>query len=381
MSSILYRLLTALIRYTFSTIFMELPMSHKLEIRAFFFNAKTDYLPYYKNFNITMDDDATAKDLLIKIQAKNENFSFPKQKLVMKMNGLVVEAKQSIGSIVEKLGTTLQIDPVNSYRSNDGLKINDNDFMASYALLEPFATEADLKYYKTLYALHYASETENFDHAYIGDAILVLAHKMINAGSEHADEILEAITSVESGLMDCEYENNLFNEQDHTESINALKLMVNPEPEPSLCSLILARFSKKEEKETDLSAPIERKFITIENLEEKQVAHYAGLASHDEMHAHIAKMGMRGIHFSRAHKLSGLSIFEDNKDLALRKAGATLLDAYDSGAEVVIVEDFSMFNMFFDNFSEIERSVGRKMPGLELICTKDFTAQLNIVAA
>ena len=356
-------------------------MSQKLEIRAFFFSAKTDYLPYYKNFNITMNDDATAKDLLIEIQAANENFSFPKQKLIMKINGLVVEAKQSIASIVEKLGTTLQIDPVKSYRSNNGLKINDNDFMASYALLEPYATEADLKYYKTLYPLHYASETENFDHAYIGDAILVLAHKMISEGSEHTEAILEAITSANSGLMDCEYENNLFKAQDHTETINALKALANPEPEPSLFSQLIARFSKKEKEEKKSSTPIERKFITIENLEEKQVAHYAGLASHDEMHALITKMGMNGIHFSRAHKLSGFSILEDNKELALKKAGTILLDAYDSGVEVLIIEDFSVFNMFFENFSTIEKSMGRKMIGLELICAKDFTAQVSAVAA
>jgi len=152
-------------------------MSQKLEIRAFFFNAKTDYLPYYKNFSIKnfsiyVEDDATVKDLLAKIEEENENFSYPKQKLVMKINGLVVEAKQSVSSLVERFGTSFQIDPVNSYRSNDGLKINDSDFMQSFELLAPYASEDDLKYYKTLYALHYASETEKFDRDYIGDAIV-----------------------------------------------------------------------------------------------------------------------------------------------------------------------------------------------------------------
>ncbi len=359
---------------------MEITMSHKLEIRAFFFNAKTDYLPYYKNFNITMNDDATAKDLLIEIQAANENFSFPKQKLVMKINGLVTEAKQSIASIVEKLGTTLQIDPVNSYRSNNGLKINDNDFMKSYALLEPYATETDLKYYKTLYALHYASETENFDRAYIGDAVLLLAHKMISEGSEHIEAILEAITSVHSGLMDCEYENNLFNAQDHTETINALKVMANPKPEPSLFSLLIARFTNKEQEETKTPAPLTRKSITIEDLEEKHIAHYAGLASHDAMHALIGKMGLNGIHFPRAHKLSGLALLEDNKDLAFKKAGATLLDAFDAGAEVLVVEDVDLLDMFMENFSSIEKIIGRKMIGLELMSTEDFMKQVSPVA-
>lgn len=356
-------------------------MSHKLNIRAFFFNAKTDYLPYYKNFNITMNDDATAKDLLIEIQALNENFSFPKQKLIMKINGLVVEAKQSIASIVEKLGTSLQIDPVNSYRSNNGLKINDDDFMQSYALLEPYASDSDLEYYKTLYALHYASETENFDREYIGDAILLLAHKMITEGNEHKEEILKVITSVHSGLMDCEYENNLFNAQDHTEMINTLKAMAHPEPEPSLCSKLMARFGKKEKEDTKSPAPAKRKTITIDDLKEKQVAHYAGLASHDSMHSFIAKAGMKGIHFSRAHKLSGLAIIANNRTLALKKAGTTLLDAYDCGAEVIIVEDVAVLDMFIENFSDIEKVIGRKMIGLKLISTEDFLAQIGTAAA
>jgi hypothetical protein len=325
-----------------------------------------------------MDEDATAKDLLISIQTANENFSFPEQNLLMKINGLVVEAKQSIASIVEKLGTSLQVDPVNSYRSNDGLKINDDDFMRSYALLEPYANEADLEYYNTLYALHYASETENFDREYIGDAILILAHKMITDGSEHKEDILKALTSVNSGLMNCEYENNLFNAQDHTETINVLKAMAHPEPEPSLCSKLMARFSKKEAIKDTTRA--KRKTIIIDNLEEKQVAHYAGLASHDEMHALIAKAGMKGIHFSRANKLSGLAILEDNRDLALTKAGTTLLDAFDSGAEVIVVEDLAVLDMFLENFSKIEKVIGRKMIGLELMSTEDFRSQLSIAA-
>lgn len=328
-----------------------------------------------------MDDEATAKDLLVVIQAANENFSFPEQNLIMNINGLITEASQSIVSIVEKLGTSLQIDPVNSYRSNNGLIINDDDFMQSYALLEPYASEADLAYYKTLYALHYASETENFDREYIGDAILLLADKMIKDGNENEEAILTAITSVHSGLMDCEYENNLFNTQEHTETILALKAMANPEPEPSLFSQLMSHFSKKEKVVKKTPKPIERKTITIEGLEEKQVAHYVGLASHDEMHALFSSMGINDIHFSRAKKLSGLSILKESKTLALTKAGTILLDAYDSGAEVLVVEDLSVLDMFIKHFSKIENIMGRKMIGLELISTKDFKSQISSLAS
>jgi len=85
--------------------------------------------------------------------------------------------------------------------------------------------------------------------------------------------------------------------------------------------------------------------------------------------------------FSRSTKLSGLGILEDNKKLALRKAGSTLMDAFDSGAEVLVVEDQDVLDMFNDNFSEIQKVIGREIIGLELISVEDFMAQVSATAA
>lgn len=359
-------------------------MSHKLTIRAFFFNAKTDYLPYYKNFTLSVERETTAKELLGLIQEQNSDFSYPKQKLLMKINGLVVEAKEPVANIVENIGTELTIEPVNSYRSNNGLKINDDDFMQSYALLEPYATESDLNYYKTLYALHYASETENFDREYIGDAILVLAHKMISEGSEHKKAILEAITSVHSGLLDCEYDNNLFKAQSHNAAITTLKDMTKKGEDNehlSLMDMIKNRFCK--EKEEKVVTKAKRAAKTIGNLEDKHIAYYAGKESENEhvISQIILDMGAKEVAIARKYKLSGASIFADNKTLALKKAGTTLLEAYDAGAEVLVVENEACYAMFANQLSEIENIMGRKMIGLELISSEDFVAQASTVSA
>ena len=359
-------------------------MAHTLKIKAFFFNAKTDYLPYYKNFTLNVEGDTTVKELLGLIQEQNFFFSYPKQKLLAKINGLIVEANEPVANIVQRLGCELTIEPAKTYRSQDGLKMNDDDFMKSYALLEPYASKSDLKYYKTLYALHYASETENFDHNYIGDAILVLAHKMISEGNAHKTEILDAISSVDSGLLDCEYENNLFHAQSHDASITALKNMLkNDENDhPSLMDMIKSRFATGKEKN-----PVEKKPArtakSIENIQDKTIAYYAGIKQENDsvISEIIEAMGAKEVHFSRKHKLSGLSILQDNKILALKKAGATLLDAYDSGAEVLVVEDEACYEMFESNFSAIENVIGRKMKDLELILAKDFVAQANTVSA
>jgi len=340
-------------------------MSHTLKIRAFFFNAKTDYLPYYKNFTLNVEGETSAKELLGLIEEQNFNFSYPKQKLIMKINGLIVEAKEPVANIVEKLGTELLIEPANSYRSNDGLKINDDDFMKSYALLEPYATESDLKYYKTL------------------DAILVLAHKMISEGNEHKEAILHTITSVHSGLFDCEYENNLFNAQSHDAAITALKDMMNSDDNehPSLLDMIKERFCK--EKEEKVVTKTKRAAKAIEDLQDKHIAYYAGVKSDNEnvISQIILDMGTKEVTIPRKNKLSGVSIFTDNKVLALKKAGTTLLEAYDRGAEVLVVENEACYEMFAKHFSTIENIVGRKMIGLEIISAEDFVAQASTVEA
>lgn len=353
-------------------------MSYTLNTRAFFFNAKTDYLPYYKNYKLTLEEKATAKALLVAIKEQNENFSFPELNLIFKVNGLMVEGETPLNDIVEKLGTSLTIEPASSYRSNNGLIINDNDFMKSFELVAPYASEEDKNYYKTLYPLHYASESANFDREYIGDAVLVLAHKMITDGNEHKTEILNAISSVDAGLFECEYENNLFTGGDHAEAINALKEMVkNGDDEyPSLLDMIKSAFGKEKEPAQPKEQPAKEQ-KKIDNITEKQVAYYPGITPNSTIDGLIEANGIQKVRFSRENKLSGLDIFEDSKALALKKAGATLLDAFDSAAQVLIIEDNETYDMMQNNFKAIEKTVGREIIGLELITSENFIKQLS----
>ena len=359
---------------------MELFMSQKLQVKAFFFNAKTDYLPYHKHFTLNLAEGAVAKDILVAIAEQNWDFSYPELNLVFKINDLVVEEDTSVAEIVEELGSELTIDPVNAYRSTNGLIINDDDFMKSFELLAPYTTEEDKAYYKTLYSLHYASETSNFDRDYIGDAVLVMAHKMIKEGNENKEEILTAITSAGSGLLDCEYENNLFHAQDHTGTIAALKAMLSTDEHehPSLFELIMNRLGlEKVEKAIE---PPKRKSKTIDNLAQKRLAYYHG-TSHDNANVisqMILDMYAKEVKFSRANKRCGETLLENSKTLAFKKAGAILLEAFDAGAEVLIVKDEDALSMFEENFKAIEKTVGREMIGLELMSADDFIAQASL---
>ena len=340
-------------------------MQYTLQTRAFFFNAQTDYLPYYKNFTVKLDGDAQAVEILKEIKAQNENFAYPEERLIFRVNDLVVTGEESVAKIVEKLGTKLQIDPVLSYRSNHCLVINDDDFMQRFELLAPYATEGDKAYYESLYPLHYASESSRFNHNYIGDAILLLAYRMIENGSEYKKEILDAINDEYNGLNACEYENNLFEAQDHTATFQALRSMYE-HPVPNK---FLEKISQKLSKEA-------RAAHQIKNVHGRNVSFYAAQEKTPiakEVYAAIEAAGGRVIRFSREKKLCGRSLIGKENNLAYLKAATTLLDALDNGAEILIVANKEDLDMFNRHFVAIQKRIGREIP-LALLSFDAFKA-------
>ena len=345
-------------------------MQHTLNVRAFFFNAKTDYLPYYKNFTMTLEGDAKAVEILANVQAQNEDFAYPEEKLLFKLNDVMLDGTQTIAEVVEKLGDVLQIDPALSYRSNHCLLLNDSDFMKSFALLAPYATEEDKAYYESLYALHYASETFKFSHDYIGDAILVLAHKMIEEGSEHKEAILSAISDPYDGLAACEYENNLFDAQDHTPTIEALNEMVKHPSQSNFLDKIAQSLSKK-------ALPV----FEESSLEGLKIACYspnkeALLRVKDA----IVQAGATVVPFARESKLCGRTLLGKQENLAYLKAATTLLEAFDGGASFLVVADDKDLAMFETHFASLQKRIGREI-SLPMISEAQFLVLCTAKAA
>lgn len=339
-----------------------------LHIKAFFFNARTDYLPYYKYFDISVEKDATALSILDKVKMLNPNFSFPNENVIFKVNGLVTTGDTLVSTLVENFGTELSIEPANSYRSNNGLIINDDDFMESFSLLAPYASEEDRAYYDSLYALHYASESSHYNRQYIGDAVLILAHKMISEGNEHKEAILEAISEKFDGLRCCEYENNLLNGTDHTQTINELKEMVELHDTISIYNKILFRKRKHN--------------VSAEELKEVKVALYVGNTSKDvtSTKVRIEQNSAGLVEFEKSTKLAGQTLMNTYLEMAHQKAGTMLLNAYDSGADILVCHYDADCTFFQNIIGHCEKVMGREI-GLKIISWDTFDSLSTTVAA
>ncbi|NEW61029.1 hypothetical protein GSY74_06995 [Sulfurovum sp. bin170] len=286
------------------------------------------------------------------IKEKNRDFSYPQKDLIFRVNDLMVTGEEEISTIVDRLGTELTIDPALKYRSDNGLIINNRDFMHQFRhLLGHYSTKEDLAYYMTLYPLHYASETFNYNHKYIGDAILLLASKMIADGNVHKKEILSAISDEFDGISCCEYENNLFVKEDYTETIAKLKEMVGVKREKTFIDKISALTLAKKES------------VKLDSITGQAVAIYAGDALSaqlvEETKKAIINSDAKFVEFAMSTKLAGQTLVDSNYEIAYRKAGTMMLDALDSGANILVCLKDEDLTIFKSIVAEAERTMGR----------------------
>ncbi|SHO81463.1 hypothetical protein MNB_SV-15-1040 [hydrothermal vent metagenome] len=334
---------------------MEFLNTTSLDIKAFFFNAKTDYLPYYKNFSFEINQDdknIDLKEILRLIKLENENFSYPSSNLVFRVNDLVVTGEEKVATVIERLGNELVITPILEYRSNNGLIINDDDFMANFdKILGKFATDKDREEYKKLYSIYYASESFIYEHNYIGDAIIIMASKMLN--DDNRDDILDAISFDVNGINSCEYENRFFDGVDYTQEIESIKSLVRDTHKVSFIDKLQSKCRAKM-----------RKDIEVGDIKSKNVAVYYGNSSENIEVSNEIKI-------NSARRLIGQSLAKINPNMMYNKAGKMLLEAFDKGAEVLIFANSSDCQMVRKNIADIEFYMGREAT-MSLISVEEF---------
>jgi succinate dehydrogenase/fumarate reductase-like Fe-S protein len=350
---------------------MDFLTTIEIQIKAFFFNAQTDYLPYYKNFSFNITGEESLLDILEMIKRENSDFSYPNKNVVLRINDLVLTADEKIATVVKKLGNELRINPALMYRSNNGLILNDDDFMQSFELLEAYADEEDKAYYKSLYPLHYASASFEYNHNYIGDAVLLLASRLIEKNPDNQYNILNAINDEFNGIASCEYENNLFHAQEHAETIASLKKLVLKEKSTSMI-----------DKLCDLAVKPKEHTLNTENIHERNIALYIGSVNHAELAKEtkiaVVQSGATFIDFPMSTKLAGQSVITTNPDLAHQKAGKMLLDALDHGADTLLCAEDEDLELFKKMLAKCERVVGRDIE-LTLISLNKFqTLRLKV---
>lgn len=322
-----------------------------LEIRLFRFDIKIDLLSYHKPYFYSNLNFSSLKELLDDIKKNDPYFEFEGVEFVM-VNGYLTSLEESLEEVVGRFGKELVISSLQDKRAIKDLKIDSDDFMRAFLPFEEFRGEIDV--YKKLMPLFYNSPIYKFKDDFIGNSAFVFTKHLLDKGLNLSDELRELIKNeldyYVAGLEFRDY----FGLSRSVEFLQGYfgKEVAKDEPfEDS--NLYIESFDKN-------------KFIN--NFAKFNIAIYDDLA----VEKLVRKIDAKVVCFENQALEIPKSIQECDKTLALQMAGAILFDAFDSGADFLLINNRRIFDILNDNMAQILKLVGRQIDGFYLLTFSEF---------
>lgn len=329
----------------------------KLEISLFRFNYKSDYLPYYtKNF-IKVKEEKTLLDLFNTIDIDHP-FSYEKSDdFNVVVNGVYLTLGITIEELVKNFGNELTIEPISIRRAHTDFLINQADFEERLKVLSEFIDEEDKKIYESYKIYFYASNTINYEYEYVGDSILLLAYDLIQKNSSNEKAILAALKEHECGAL---YHTSLIKKvykiaPEIEEKITAIKNklgLIKPVEEQNFClekknSIDFGSFDEIKEIKHDFA--------------DFNLAYYKGVCCDSQTTELLNKLNAKIIDTPSMKTDLALDTFHLNSEFTMKLASTIMLEAFDNAADLLVVDDEKVFNLFDSNRKTLTNSCGREI--------------------
>ena len=311
-----------------------------IEIKLFKFDSKTDYLPYYKSYELERESVNTVNDVLNAVNAI-EKFGFLSDELFfLQANNIYTDSSVTLDEVM-KDSNELVLEPLSINRAVNDLIIDTKDYQEKLDFLDSYfnAEEKALIIQEKRYMLeYYASNTLHFNNYYIGEHVLFLASELIQSNPALKSE-LSALVDTEDGIR-------------IRSSLEHRVLNMNEQNAPTynkvtLDSEILQYFDN-----FNIALYCALNDTSFENIIKQSNATYVELKS---KHFDIPK---------NANKLSMLM------------AGSVLLEALDNDADFLIVNNEEELALFDAKQKSIEKTMGREI-NLPIITQNEFVRLLQ----
>ncbi len=205
----------------------------KITIKAFRFNAETDYLPYYKIYEMEVENHELILDLLNRIKWEHDgSFSYRRScrhgicgSCSIKVNGKpVLACKENAWDMIDLFGNELIFDPQSKKRAVKDMIIDKADFWKKHAEVKPYleapidphpkhetkmsTAEADnmldADYCIQCGNCHYACPALEVNEEFFGPAAFAAAYRFtVDPRDEAGKERLELTAEPGQGVWNC----------------------------------------------------------------------------------------------------------------------------------------------------------------------------------
>lgn len=325
-----------------------------LEVRVFKFNAKNDVLGYLKPHFYLNYDFSTLAQLLSDMQDSDPYLGLGDVKYV-KVNGVVCDINASLPLLVNKFHNDLRITPLSEYESKNDLEYTPSAFLRVYDdLFARLCDESDKASYILLEPYFYASPVREFVPDFIGDSAIIFAKNMAIKYPERKAEFLSVISG-RNGVW-C--------------AIGLDKFMLNG---AELADEAVS-WAKSNLQKPHLSRSIPH--FEMENALAKDISLSDRFCEFD------------AVYYGKEHQIKGLNLFDIesadlpsgfdylglNDELAIGLASKILFEAFDSGADFLLVDNDKDFYMFDTLSRECEKHMNRKIENFYVLRVSELLA-------
>jgi len=207
--------------------------TRKVDIKAFRFNAETDYLPYTKTYTMEVGKDELILDLMNRIKWEHDgSFSYRRScrhgicgACGIKVNGKpVLACKQNAMELLDLFNNELVFEPQSKKRAVKDMIIDKKDFWDKHAAVKPYIvadidphpteeTKQSIEQFNAILdadlciqcgACHYACPAVEVNENYLGPAALAAAYRFTaDTRDEATKERLNITFESGIGVWDC----------------------------------------------------------------------------------------------------------------------------------------------------------------------------------
>ena len=207
--------------------------TRKVTIKAFRFNAETDYLPYTKEYEMEVGQDELVLDLMNRIKWEHDgSFSYRRScrhgicgACAIKVNGKAVLAcKQNAIELLDLFNNDITLEPQSKKRAVKDMIIDKGDFWEKHSAVKPYVvtdvephpeheTKQSIAEFNNFLdsdlciqcgACHYSCPALEVNEAFFGPAAFVAAYRFtVDTRDSAGIERLELTSEMGQGVWDC----------------------------------------------------------------------------------------------------------------------------------------------------------------------------------
>lgn len=336
-----------------------------LEVYMFRFDISKDILRYYKPYEFKDINFTNIKGMLENIKNQDPYFEFEGVSHV-KISNICVSIEEDIKNIISFFGYSLTIEPLSTFRAYKDLKINDDDFMAHFSKFEALCDKNDLNLYKSLKWLFYASPLRDYKDQYLGESAFVFVNEMIKKYPQKQVQFLQIINNIENGIYHhLDISNYIFRDELNIENIiytlkQRLKetSLLQEIPNTNISNSHFVTKSAKECCSTD-------KKDFKHKLNDFNIAIYPN--NEKEIFKFTKMLGAKNIKFEMSKFPDFSNILKLEPNMAYSIAGDIMIDAIDSGADFILVNDALSFYLFDSCANKLISTTNREFNGFYVL--------------